>query len=223
MTLYLAPIVEGHTEVGCIEPLLQRIWTELLVAPDRLQVLAASRAKRDAMIDPDHPDFAAKIEEAHARMARRLRRDPPGQSRGLLLLLLDAEKACPAELAPRLLEGALRVRSDASIACVMPKQMLENWIVAGAATLAGVNGLPDPLPTRDRFEDHSGAAWLQAQLRTGTNPRKYKKPDDAEPFVRAMDLRECRANAPSFDKLCRELERCLAPPPRTDAPTESNA
>ena len=204
MTLYLVPIVEGHTEVGCVERLLQRVWTELLAAPERLQVLPASRGKRDAMIDPTHPDFAAKIEEAYAKLDRRLRRDSSGQ--GLLLLLIDAETDCPAELAPRLLEAATRIRSDASIACVMPKQMLENWIVAGASTLAGVNDLPDPVPPRDGFEDRSGAAWLEAQLRSRNKARKYKKPDDAEVFVRAMDLQECRDNAPSFGKLCRELE-----------------
>ena len=74
MTFYLVPIVEGQTEVGCVERLLQRVWTELLAAPVRLQVLPASRGKRDTLINPDHPDFAAKVEEAYAKLARRLRR-----------------------------------------------------------------------------------------------------------------------------------------------------
>jgi hypothetical protein len=222
VTLYLVPIVEGQTEVGCIERLLQRVWTELLVAPVRLQVLPASRGKRDALINPYHPDFTAKIEEAYAKLARRLRHDSSGQGRGMLLLLLDAEKDCPAELASRLLEAAIRIRSDASIACVMPKRMLENWIVAGASTLAGINGLPDPLPPRDKFEDRSGAGWLEAQLRSKSKARKYKKPDDAEVFVRAMDLQECRGNAPSFDKLCRELEARLQPP-EPPGPTDEAA
>jgi hypothetical protein len=87
--------------------------------------------------------------------------------------------------------------------------MLENWIVAGASTLAGVNGLPDPLPARDQFEERSGAAWLEAQLRSRNQARKYKKTADADVFVRAMNLQECRGNAPSFDKLCRELEARL--------------
>ena len=30
MTLYIVPIVEGHTEQGCIERLLHRVWVELL-------------------------------------------------------------------------------------------------------------------------------------------------------------------------------------------------
>lgn len=221
MTFYLVPIVEGQTEVGCIERLLQRVWAELLAAPVRLQVLPASRGKRDALINPNHPDFTAKIEEAYAKLTRRLRHGSPGQ--GLLLLLLDAETDCPAELAPRLLEAATRVRPDAPIACVMPNRMLENWIVAGASALAGVNGLPDPMPKRDQFEDRSGAAWLEAQLRSKDRRRKYRKTDDAEPFVRAMALQECRANAPSFDKLCRELEAQLPQPPEPPGPTDDAA
>src|SRR5205823_1816550 len=107
----------------------------------------------------------------------------------------------------RLLETARRARSDARIACVLAKQMLENWIVAGASTLAGVNGLPDPLPPRDNFEDRSGVHWLEGQLRSKDRARKYKKTVDAKEFVRFVDLSECRQNSPSFDKLCRDLEQ----------------
>ncbi len=213
MTLYVVPIVEGQTEVGCIERLLQRIWVELLTAPVRLQVLPASRGKRDALVNPRHADFTAKIEEAYLKLARQLRHDSTGQGQGLLLLLLDAETDCPAELGPRLLGAATQFRPDAPVACVLAKRMLENWIVAGASTLAGVNGLPNPLPPRDQFEDRSGVAWLETQLRSQNKARKYKKTADAEVFVRAMDLRECRANAPSFDKLCRELAVRLAAHP----------
>jgi hypothetical protein len=216
MTFYIVPIVEGQTEAGCIEGLLQRVWTQLLAAPLRLQVLAPSRGKRDALVNPQCPDLAQKVEEAHAKLAQQLRRN--SSARGLLLLLLDAEGDCPKELAPRLLEAARRVRGDADIACVLAKRMLENGIVAGASTLAGVNDLPDPLPARDHFEDRSGAAWLEAQLRSKSKARKYKKTVDAAVFVREMDLQECRDNAPSFDKLCCELTRRLPQPPETAPP-----
>jgi hypothetical protein len=175
----------------------------LLAAPLRLQVLPPSRGKRDGLINPECADLAEQVEEAPAKLAQRRRRDSSG--RGLLLLLLDAEGDCPAELGPRLLEAAKKVRSDADISCVLAKRMLENWIVAGASTLAGVSDLPDSLPERDQFEDRSGAAWLDAQLRRRNPARKYKKTANAVAFVRAMNLPECRANSPSFDKLCREL------------------
>jgi hypothetical protein len=101
--------------------------------------------------------------------------------------------------------------------------MLENWIVAGASTLAGVNGLPDPLPARDQFEDRGGAAWLEAQLRSKNKARKYKKTDDAEVFIRRLALQECRDNAPSFDKLCRVLQARLPAPPAAPEPTAAAA
>src|SRR5205823_648249 len=127
--------------------LLHRVWN-LLGSPFRLQVLLPSRGKRDALANPDDADFAKKVEEASAKLAQRLRRDSP--DRGLVLLLIDAEHDCPAELAPKLLEAAKSVRGDVDISCVIAKRMLENWIVAGASTLAGVNELPDVLPVPDR-------------------------------------------------------------------------
>jgi hypothetical protein len=102
--------------------------------------------------------------------------------------------------------------------------MFENWIVGGASTLAGVNGLPDPLPTRNNFEEIVGASWLDDQLRSRIRSRKYKKREDAEPFIREMNLEECRRCCPSFDKLCRELETRLPPPPASsdETPTAEN-
>ena len=210
MTFYIAPIVEGHTEASCVERLLQRIWTQLLVGPERLQVLLPSRGHRDALIHPTGTNLAEKVEEAFEKLNLHLRQDPSG--RGLLLLLLDAEGDCPAELAPRLLATGRQTRGDADIACVLPKRMLENWILAGASTLAGINDLPSSLPARDQFEECRGATWLEEQLRSRNRARKYKKRTDAERFVRALNLQECRANSPSFDKLCRELEQRLQPP-----------
>lgn len=134
-----------------------------------------------------------------------------------MLILLDAEDGCPATLAPRLLDTARKpLPVDVAVSCVLAKRMLENWIVAGASTLGGVSGLPNPLPPRDRFEDRSGAAWLDEQIRSQNRARKYRKKEDSPAFVRAMALPECRANAPSFDKLCRELENRLQHSPETE-------
>jgi hypothetical protein len=218
MTLYVAPIVEGHTEAECVERLLQRVWTELLVSTERLQVLQPSRGKRDALIDAKRADLSEKVKEAFARLNRRMRRDP-ATGRGFLLLLLDAERDCPAELAPCLVGEMRQARGDADIACALAKRMFENWIVAGASTLAGVHGLPNSLPARHQPEARSGTAWLETQLRSKTPRRKYKKTVDAKVFVQHMNLVESRANCPSFDKLCRELEARL--PRSVDKPGES--
>jgi Domain of unknown function (DUF4276) len=204
MTFFIVPIVEGQTENRCVERLLHRIWTELLASPVRLQVLLPSRANRDKLLNPTSTELANKVEEAFAKLSQRLCRDR--QARGLLLLLLDAERDCPKELGPKLLAKARQARSDVDVVCVLAKRMLEHWIVAGASTLAGINGLPYDLSSRDQFEERSGAAWLEGQLRMRNPRRKYKKTVDAEQFIKAMNVSECLANCPSFAKLCKELQ-----------------
>ncbi|MCI0700529.1 MAG: DUF4276 family protein [Planctomycetia bacterium] len=217
MTLYIAPVVEGQTEQGCLEKLLRRVWNELLGCSERLQVVEPFRGQRDALVHPSGTVLVDSVEKAFLKLRAVSRKDI--DARLLLLILLDAENDCPATLAPRLLTAAkTALPSDAPIACVLPKRMLENWIVAGASTLAGVNGLPNPLPARDSFEDRSGANWLESQFRSVNKTKKYKKTVDAKKFVEKMNLSDCRKNAPSFDKLCRELEARLPPPEPEAAP-----
>ncbi|MCI0464085.1 MAG: DUF4276 family protein [Gemmataceae bacterium] len=217
MTLYIAPVVEGQTEQGCVERLLHRVWFELLAQPERLQVLEPFRGQRDALVHPDGKAFTESVQKAFLKLHAKARKD--AEARSLLLILLDAEGDCPATLAPRLLAVARAVLPpDSPVACVLPKRMLENWIVAGCTTLAGVNGLPSPLSPPANPEDCGGSGWLSAQLRSVNKGRKYTKTADAKVFVAAMDLQGCRDTASSFDKLCRELEGRILPPPQAPLP-----
>jgi hypothetical protein len=212
MTLFIVPVVEGQTEQGCVERLLHRVWHELLGQPERLQVVEPFRGHRDELVHANGLVLTDTASKALVKLRSKARKD--AHARPLVLILLDAEGDCPATLAPRLLDVARKaLPGDIPVSCVLAKRMLENWIVAGASTLAGVNGMPDSLPARSQFEDRSGAAWLEAQLRSRHQARKYRKTADAEAFVRAMALQECRGNAPSFDKLCRELESRQPQPP----------
>jgi hypothetical protein len=212
MTLYIVPVVEGQTEQGCVERLLHKVWHNLLCRPERLQVVEPFRGQRDGLVHASGVVLTDAVRKAFVKLKAKAKKD--ADARLLVLILLDAEGDCPAQLAPRLLDvGRKALPEGTPVSCVLAKRMLENWIVAGASTLAGVNDLPDPLPARDQFEERSGAAWLEAQLRSKNKSRKYKKTVDAEAFVRAMALQECRDNAPSFDKLCRDLEARLPPPP----------
>jgi hypothetical protein len=203
MNVYVAPIVEGQTEQRCVERLLPRVWAELLLRPARLQVLEPFRGHRDALVHPNGLVLTESVQKAFLKLQAKTRRD--ADARSLLLILLDAEGDPPCQLAPRLVETAQRARPDAVIGCVLAGRMLENWIAAGASTLAGVNGLPDPLQPPKTPEECNGAAWLEEQLRSRNRARKYAKTVDAAVFVRAMNLQECRSRSPSFDKLCREL------------------
>jgi hypothetical protein len=208
MTFYISIIVEGQTEVDSIERLLQRIWNEILHVPYRLQVLPASRAPHASLIQTDGEMLPAKVQEARLKLERYLSHGLPAS--GCVLLLLDADRNCPAELGPQL---ALAMTSDhppeIRSFCVLAKRMFENWIIAGAGTLAKVNGLPEAIPERDKPEDLSGAAWLESQLRSVKSNRKYKKTEDAKVFVKAMDIVECQAKSRSFERLVRKLSQLV--------------
>lgn len=222
MTLYIAPIVEGHTEQGCVERLLHRVWHELLARPERLQVLEPFRGHRDSFTQADGKVLGDTVVKGLLKLRSASQKEPEAKS--LLLILLDAEAECPATLAPRLLDTARRAAPpDSPIACVLAKRMLENWIVAGCSTLAGVNGLPDPLASHSTPEDCGGASWIDQQLRSLDKSRKYTKTIDAKVFISKMDLQACQDNSPSFDKLCRELEARLPPPAAPDPPPQSDS
>ncbi len=218
MTLLIAPIVEGKTEVRCIERLLQRVWVEVLGQVERLQVVRPIWAKRDQVVRRQGTELADGVEQA-ARVvaAAAVRAGPDG--RCLILLFIDAESACPATLAPRLLGVARSARSDIDIDCVLPKQMLENWFVASLVSLRAVGVVPPGLPPPADPEDCHGANWLDAQIRAGGRGLAYKKPADAMKFVPHLDLAACHAGSRSFRKLCRVLAARIppAPPPNPDA------
>ncbi len=203
MIVFIVAIVEGHTERIALERLLQRIWLEL-GRPERLQVLEGVRAYRSSLIHLNGVALGEAVEKAAIQLAFYLRRNPGCQS--LLLIDIDAEKDCPAQLGPRLAAVAHATRADLNIACVLAKQMFENWIVAGASTLGGVLGLPDPLPARPDVEAINGSMWLDTQLRSVTPNSKYKKADHAIEFVKAMNLPEARRTSQSFERLCKKLE-----------------
>ena len=213
MTLFIAPIIEGQTESKCISTLLERIWIELFHAdPSDLRVLQPNRTSRSSFVSKRKPELTEKIEQAVRLLKPHL--GSGAADRGFVLILIDAEEDCPKSLAPVLLERAIETRSDAEICCVMPKRQLENWFMAAADSLQGVNGLPLNLkPPPPDPEQRSGTKWLKTELRRGNPKNSYSKTTDAIEFVRKMNLQQCRDNSPSFDKLCRELAKRLPPPP----------
>lgn len=222
MTLFVAPIVEGTTEERCIKTILSRLWQELLRAAERepLAVLEPIPANRSSLVKDGHPELAQMVERAVRVLRSRMRHSTV--NRGLVLLLIDAEEDCPASLGPKLLARARSARSDADISCVLARRELENWFKAAAASLAGVSGLPDDLSVPANPEEGSGDTWLTRQMQRKNRQRKYTKPADAVELARRMDLQQCRDNAPSFDKLCRELEARL-PPASNEATSQDQA
>ena len=220
MTVYVVPLVEGETERRCIKIILSRVWRELLQASDvaALAVLEPVEVDRSGCTKKDHPELGTKLEQAARDI--RYHKKRPGVVGGFILLLLDADEACPATVSRELRDRANALCTDILTACVMPKRELENWFKAAAKSLAGFGGLPADLVTPDNPEAGSGDAWLTLQKKRVDLKSKYEKPGDARELAGRMDLKQCYDNSRSFRKLCKELAARVPSPPSSASPDE---
>jgi hypothetical protein len=139
---------------------------------------------------------------------------PASKDSALVLILIDADEDCPAELGPKLLKIARKVDSRADLACVLINVEYETWFVAAAESLSPqyLDLASDPPPLESPEEAKHGKAWVERRFRG----KKYLESQDQPAMTHAMDLALTRRRAPSFDKLCRELERRLPRPDLSD-------
>ena len=211
MTIFVVPIVEGPTEERCVKILLSRLWKFIIPAGNDsvLAVLKPLPTKRSSLVKIGDSELAKQIQLAANSLRDALWQ--PVVDAGFILLMVDAEEECPATLGPLLLKRAKEARADLDIVCVLPKRELENWFKAAAASLGGVCGLPTDMAVAGDAEHGSGGEWLTSQKRRLGKNLKYNKPGDAVELAKAMDLAQCRANSPSFAKLCRELAARVPP------------
>jgi hypothetical protein len=120
------------------------------------------------------------------------------------MVVVDADDDLPCRLAPELLRRCRTEIHDDRVTCILPRREFETWFVAGAASLSGhldTGEIPN-----DPERQGVGKAWVQRRFR-GV---RYSETIDQAKLASAFDLIECRNRSPSFDKLCRELERFLA-------------
>jgi len=197
--LRIAPIVEGHGEDNAIRILLQRIWIELLGA-DWVEVIRPIRIDRSKIVQPR--ELARAVDLATRKLRSRESPDP-----AMVLILLDADESAPCRLGPDLLEKARAHRSDVDLSCVIANVEYETWFVAAAESLSEYLALSSDEVVPTRPEEHRlRKGWVQQRF-TGV---KYSETVDQPAMTSRMDLRLTRERSPSFDKLCRELERRLS-------------
>lgn len=187
----IAIVVEGHGEVEAVPHLVHRIAADLGHA---VHIPRPIRVKRDRFLKP------GELERAVELAARQAGTD------GSILILLDADDDCPAELAPQLLERAQQTRPDRRILTVLAKSEYESWFLAAAESIAGARGVADSVtspPDVESIRDAKG--WLSARMPPG---RSYRPTLDQAALSARFDLNAART-APSFDKLWRDLASLL--------------
>lgn len=195
--LHVAPIVEGHGEVEAIRILLSRIWTELL-GGEYIDVIRPIRFPRSKLIRKEGLTRPLKL--ALINLASAVESGEPAMV--LILLYADRDPACA--LGPEILRYATEVRSDADLSCVLAVVEYETWFVAAADSLRDYLNLPpaDEIPQAPEAS-RLGKGWIDGHFK-GT---KYSETVDQPKMTDAMNLSLCRERSPSFDKLCRELEK----------------
>jgi len=198
--LRVAAIVEGYGEVNSVPILLSRIWRELLHG-DYVDVIHPPiRQPRDRLAQNKGDSLVKAVTLAAAKLQQFAHRPEPE----LILVMIDADRDTPCALGPRMLQIAQDSRRDKNVACVIATVEYETWFVAAAESLVEYLDLDNarPIPTAPEAE-RCGKGWIERRFRG----LRYSETIDQPKLTKRMDLAVCRERSPSFDKLCRELEK----------------
>jgi Domain of unknown function (DUF4276) len=190
----IASVVEGDGEVRALPKLLQRIAADLGIVS--LRTPQPHRRPRGSLIRDGGIETA--VDAAAVRVI----------GLGGVLVLLDADDDCPADLAPRLLQRARAARQDKRIAVVLANREFEAWFLAAAPSLAGQHEFGTGLTRPTNPEAARDCKGLLSEARPKGHP--YKETVDQAPLASAFDMKMARQYSGSFDKFYREVSRLLS-------------
>lgn len=193
--LRFACIVEGQGDAEAVPGLVRRIaWS---VSPEIELHIETFRFPRNQLLRPGV--LESKIELVVRRIGRQ----------GAILVILDADDDCPAQLGPELLERARRARPDVALSVVLAMREFEAWFLAAAESLRGWRELPETLePPPDPEAIRGAKEWLANKLRAGGE--SYSETTDQQALVWVFDLELARERSASFAKCWREIRWLLA-------------
>jgi hypothetical protein len=188
----VAAIVEGDGEVKALPILLRRLagWQTPGIF---IQALPPIRVRRDRFLRREE-EFCRHLLLAGAKC---------GQD-GWILVLLDADDDCPADLGAEILERARACAPHHRISVVLAKREYEAWFIAAAESLNGQRGFSfDPITAADPEAPRNAKGWIKAHM-VG---RSYGETTDQPAFTQRMDLLQAYNGSRSFRKLCSEWNR----------------
>jgi hypothetical protein len=195
--IYIAPIVEGDGEVTAVPVLLRRI-AKACGATSRLRVNTPIRVKSGSMLN-NQKYFHKYVSLASAKAAMHA-------NSGWVLILLDCDDECPADLGPELLRRAQAVRGNVNHVVALAFREYESWFIAAIPSLQGHCGLPFGLTApsnHDAIRDAKG--WLSRQME---QDKPYDPIIHQTKFTEIFDLDQARMNR-SFDRLYRKITGIL--------------
>ena len=191
----IVAIVEGHGEEAALLPLLYNIIasTESLVYPT---IMAPFRKSWGSLVKrPDELEQCAEIV---------LREGGPGSR---LLVLLDADGFCPAELGPQLFERLIQRFPNQPVSVNVADHEYESWFIASAESIAEHVGTNSTVRVPDNIEEiQNPKRWLERNILN----RRYKETSDQASFSSRINVPLARQRSRSFNRFCLELQRLLS-------------
>ena len=203
MPTVFAPIVEGHGEVNAFRDLINKIITAC--GGTTYPIIGnVWRVSRDGIVKPGELEEKAQNAILQAESLPGL----PAGTRAKLIVLLDAEDDCPAELGPSLRERLVTRFTYNPISVSFAKHEYESWFIASLETVAELAHIaPDTAIPPDLEEIPGAKEWLRHRMPRGL---PYKERQDQVRLTTAIDVPLARSRSQSFDRFCREVERLLS-------------
>jgi anaerobic ribonucleoside-triphosphate reductase len=186
----VACVVEGDGEVAALPVLLRRL-AEWKTPSFPIEVQHPIRVRRDRFLQKED-EFRRHVLLAASKAG----------ARGFVLILLDADDDCPAQVA-----AAIRARVNAVIphrrhAVVLANREYEAWFIAGAASLRGIRGFTcsDEDCGEEAEVPRNAKGWVGERM-----PRRsYHETTDQAAFSAIVNLELVHSRSRSFRKLCSD-------------------
>ena len=203
MNATVACIVEGHGEVAALPILLRRLAHEAGIY--ELTIPTPIRCPRSKYLRKVEGRLSL-VEGELMRLIQLAVNKPPSEEKGAILIVLDADDACPAEVGPQILRLAQRVRPGIQFGVVLPKREYEAWLLAALESLAGKRNIVEAPQVPEQPEEIANAkGYLTGQLRQG---HRYSETVDQPAFSSIFSFAEAEA-CDSFCKLRRDFRSLL--------------
>ena len=185
-------IVEGDGEVEAVPVLIRRIALEVApLAPPT--VMRPIRVHRHRILKEG--ELERYVSLASARVTEG----------GRILILLDANGDCPAEVGPIILERARAASAGRPIEAVLAKCEYETWLLAAAESIAGTRGILPEISAPPEPESIRGAKeWIDSRMRGS-----YRPTADQAALTAGFDMELARRRSASFDKMWRATATLL--------------
>ena len=188
----VASIVEGDGEVSAIPILLRRLQ-ERFGPSNFVNVLAPIRVYKDRFLNRDE-EFRRHLLLAASKCG----------TDGWILIVLDADDACPAALGSEILDRARKCVPHRRISVVLANREFEAWFIASASALHGFRGFSfDPKESVEAECPRNAKGWMAERMAK----RSYGVTTDQPAFTAKLDIDQAYSGSRSFRKLCDEWSR----------------